>query len=287
MIIAIAGSKGGTGKTLVATNLALSLQKQNNIQFLDCDVEKPNAHIFLKPLPYRQEMVFSPTPWIDEVRCTYCGKCSEVCAYHAIAVAKRQVLVSPSLCLSCGACSYICPENAIFELGREKGILEIGRSGKIEFIHGRMLTGETVTLLLIRRIKEHIDPRKTVLIDVAPGISYSVLETLRGSDFCLLVTQSSPSGLSALVTMAAIATKLNTPYGVVINRDSAIDTTVEEYCLRKGIPVLLKIPLDMRIAHLYSQGIPLIQSMLEYREAFLNLFDHIQNLLRYKEDEKW
>ena len=212
MIISIASGKGGTGKTLVATNLALSVAKQGKVQFLDCDVEEPNAHIFLKPVFSRREQVCIPVPSIDEKKCTYCGKCSEVCAYRAIAVLKSRVLVFPELCHGCGACSYLCPEDAISEEYRETGIVEIGSSNGIEFIHGKLTIGEAMATPVIREVKKHIDTEKIDIIDVPPGTSCPVVEAVKGSDYCVLVTEPTPFGLNDLVLAVEMVKSLNIPW---------------------------------------------------------------------------
>ena len=279
MIVSVASGKGGTGKTLIATSLALSLGNETEVQFLDCDVEEPNAHIFLKPVINRHETVSIPIPQIDEQKCTFCGKCAEVCAYNALAVLKDRVLVFPELCHGCGACSYLCPEDAISEVEREIGVVEIGRSKQIEFIHGRLAVGEAMAPPVIRRVKEHIDPEKTVIIDVPPGTSCPVVEAVEGSDFCLLVTEPTPFGLNDLTLAVETVKKLNIPRGVVINRAGVGDRKVDEYCQEESIPLLLHIPLDTRIARLYSQGILLVEGMPEWREVFHRLFEDIQQAM--------
>lgn len=277
MIISVASGKGGTGKTLVATSLALSLE--DSVQLLDCDVEEPNAHIFLKPVIDYQEAVSIPIPEVDEQKCTFCGKCAEVCAYNALAVLPKAVLVFPELCHGCGACSYLCPEGAISEVGREMGVVEIGYSGKIEFIHGKLSVGEAMAPPVIRRVKEHIDPQKPVVIDVAPGTSCPVVEAVKGSDFCLLVTEPTPFGLNDLALAVEVIRKLGIPCAVLVNRSGVGDSKVEEYCKQEGVPILLHIPLDIEIARLYSQGITLVQGMPQWRPAFQRLFQGIYEMV--------
>lgn len=279
MIISVASGKGGTGKTLIATSLALSLGNETKVQFLDCDVEEPNAHILLKPTIERRETVSIPVPQIDEQKCTFCGKCAEVCAYNALAVLKNRVLVFPELCHGCGACSYLCPEDAISEVAREIGVVEVGRFKQIEFIHGRLAVGEAMAHPVIRRVKEHIDPEKTVIIDVSPGTSCPVVEAVGGSDFCLLVTEPTPFGLNDLTLAVETVKKLNIRRGVVVNRAGVGDRKVDEYCEGEGIPLLLYIPLDTQIARFYSQGVPLVEGMPEWRDAFHRLFEDIQQVM--------
>jgi len=198
MVISVASGKGGTGKTLVATNLALTLSDKGKVQLLDCDVEEPNAHIFLRSPISQSQPVSILIPKVDETKCTYCGKCAEVCAYNAIAVLKDKVIVFPELCHGCGACSYLCPESAITEEGREIGVVERGSLGNLGFVQGRLTIGEPMAPPIIREVKRHIDLASMVIIDVSPGTSCPVVEAVRGSDFCLLVTEPTPFGLNDL-----------------------------------------------------------------------------------------
>ena len=276
MIISIASGKGGTGKTLVATSLALSLANEGPVQLLDCDVEEPNAHVLLKPSFSHRQTVSIPVPELDEEKCSYCGKCGEVCAYNAIAVFPKHVLIFPELCHGCGACSYLCPEEALTEVNREVGIVEIGKSNGIEFAHGKLTIGEAMSTPLIREVKKHINQERVAIIDVAPGTSCPVVESVKDSDFCLLVTEPTPFGLNDLALAVDMVNKLEIPCGVVINRDGAGDSKVEEYCLRQGIPILLRIPLDIEIARLYSRGITLLKGMPQWQEAFVELYCDIE-----------
>ncbi|MBA7649634.1 Iron-sulfur cluster carrier protein [subsurface metagenome] len=279
MIIAVASGKGGTGKTLVATSLALSLQNRKPVQFLDCDVEEPDAHIFLKPSLNHKQVVSIPIPQVDEKKCTHCGRCAEVCAYNAIAVIGEKVLVFPELCHGCGACTYLCPEDALSEVNKEVGVLEAGQSKGIEFIHGKLTVGEAMAHPVIREVKKHINRERLAIVDVSPGTSCPVVEAVEGSDFCLLVTEPTPFGLNDLALAVDMLNTLDIPCGVVINRNGAGDNKVEEYCHKEGIPILLRIPLDIEIAQLYSKGITLVEGMPQWQEAFIKLYIDIKQIV--------
>jgi len=279
MIISVASGKGGTGKTLVATSLALSLKDRGQVKLLDCDVEEPNAHVLLKPLITRSEAVCIPTPKVDEQKCSYCGKCAEVCAYHAIAVFPKNVLVFPQLCHGCGACSYLCQEKAITEEPREIGVVESGHTDGVEFAHGRLSIGEPMPTPVIRKVKELANHDGIVIIDVSPGTSCPVVESIKGSDFCILVTEPTPFGLSDLVLAVETVRELGIPCGIVLNRAGVGDSRVEEYCRKENIPILLTIPLDMEIARLYSRGVTLVRGMPQWRGSFLRLFDCIREIV--------
>ncbi len=282
MIISVASGKGGTGKTLVATSLALSLIGNYRIQLLDCDVEEPNSNILLQLALKQSQQVYVPIPKVDETKCTYCGKCAEVCAYNAIAVVNEKVLIFPELCHGCGACSYLCPESAITEEGREVGVVERGDSGNLELIQGKINVGEAMAPPVIREVKKYIEPANIVIIDVPPGTSCPVVEAVKGSDFCLLVTEPTPFGLNDLILAVEVVRKLDISCGVVVNRVGIGGEEVEQYCRREGIPVLSRIPLDRNIARLYSEGIPLVKGIPRWREAFLRLFHDIRSTVVVK-----
>jgi len=278
MIISIASGKGGTGKTTIAVNLALSLDSAHSVQFLDCDVEEPNAHFFLKPNIRQSQPVFLPIPEVMEEICTYCGKCAEVCAYNAIAVLKDSILIFPELCHGCGGCTLLCPEKAIKEKGQRIGIIELGSSNNILFIHGKLDIGQAMSPPLIRAVKKHINSKHTVIIDVPPGTSCPVIESVKGSDFSLLVTEPTPFGLNDLRLAVETLKELKIPFGVIINRADVGDKQIQDYCKKENIPILMNIPMDRNIAVAYSEGKSIIETQPSYREKFLELFEKVQRL---------
>jgi len=286
MIITIASGKGGTGKTTVAVNLALTLMgasemtpQRKRIAFADCDVEEPNAALFLHPLLREKRDVSVMIPEVDEETCTYCGRCAEVCQYHAIAVIREKVLVFRELCHGCGSCTLECPVGAIHEVPYVIGIVEKGRVGSMTFVQGIMNIGVPMAPPIIRAAKSWaltMDHDQLTLIDAPPGTSCSMVECLRGCDYALMVTEPTPFGLHDLKLAVEVAHKeLGLPVGVVINRDGIGDSGVEDFCRDEGIPILMRIPLDRRIAEAYSEGTPMVQALPEYRDRFLDLYRRI------------
>jgi MinD superfamily P-loop ATPase len=278
MIIAVASGKGGTGKTTVATSLALSIVDEAPL-FLDCDVEEPNAALFLNPALGQGEEVGIHIPEVDFERCTYCGRCAEVCVWHAIAVVGRKVLIFPELCHGCGSCTLNCPEGAIHEVLHVMGNLESGRAGPITFGHGVLNVGEAMAVPIIRQLKaKHITNQSSVvtILDASPGTSCPVVETMRGADFVLLVTEPTPFGLHDLrLTVQVARDELGLPVGVVVNRDGVGDAGVDDYCAAEDIPILMRIPLDRSIAEAISGGKALVEALPEYRPLFVELYKQI------------
>ncbi len=280
MILSVASGKGGTGKTTVAVNLALSLEGSRSVQFLDCDVEEPNAHFFLKPQIHQSQPVFIPIPEILEEKCTYCGKCAEVCAYNALAVLKDNVLVFPELCHGCGGCSLLCPEQAIKEKGQRIGVMEFGAANGLQFIHGKLDIGQAMSPPLIREVKKHMNATRTIIIDAPPGTSCPVVESVKGSDVSLLVTEPTPFGLNDLRLAVETLRELKIPFGVILNRADIGDKQVQDYCLKEDIPVLMTIPTDRNIAVAYSEGKTIIETQPAYKQKFLELFKKVQKLIK-------
>jgi MinD superfamily P-loop ATPase len=279
MILSVASGKGGTGKTLIATSLALALKKDHRVQLLDCDVEEPNDNIFLNPIIDHQYTVSIPVPEIDTSKCNFCGKCAEVCVYKAIAMWGKRVMTFPQLCHGCGACSYLCPQNAIQEQPRVTGIVESGQADGIDFAYGKLNVGEAMAPPVIRKVKSLINNEEITIIDSPPGTSCPVITSVNNSDYCLLVTEPTPFGLNDLTLAVEIVKKLKIPCGVVINRNENGDGKVEEYCRGEGIPVLLKIPLDAEIARRYSRGVTLVKAFPLWEKVFIEVFDKIQEIV--------
>jgi MinD superfamily P-loop ATPase len=279
MILSIASGKGGTGKTLITTSLAVSLSQREPVQVLDCDVEEPNARIFLKPEINVNETVNVAVPELAKEKCDYCGLCARVCAYNAIAAAPQAVLIFPELCHSCGACSYLCPTGALIEKERGIGEVAIGHRNGIDFVEGRLAVGEVLAVPVIKKVRKLADEQRLVLIDAPPGTSCPVIESVNGSDFCLLVTEPTPFGLNDLALAVGMATELGVPCGVIINRAGSGDRLIEDYCRKEAIPVLLKIPLERQIAALYSRGVTLAEGLPEWQPKFISLYDSVKGMV--------
>ncbi len=281
MIISVASGKGGTGKTTISTNLALSIDRKAKL--LDCDVEEPNAYLFIKPEILTDETVYAMIPKIDQSLCNGCRKCADICRFNALTVIGKKVIVFQELCHSCGGCVAVCPENAIEEGARELGTIETGRRDKLTFIQGTMRVGEAMSPPLIRKVRSKIDEGDLVIIDAPPGTSCPVITAMKNTDFVLLVTEPTPFGLHDLKLAVEAVKVLGISCGIVINRSDIGDRSVQEYAALENIPVLLEIPFDRRIAEIYSRGHLLIEAFPTWRQAFKKLYRDIQEIIESKQ----
>ena len=278
MKIAIASGKGGTGKTLVATSLAVSVAEHEPVTLLDCDVEEPDAALLLlKPTMYHRREVKVPVPFVHENACSGCGKCADICAFHAIAVAGQHILTFPELCHGCGACAWACTEHAIDEVPRVCGLVAWGRAGNVTFVQGRLTVGEAMPGPVIRAVKARAGAGN-VIVDCPPGTSCPMVEAVRGCDYCLLVTEPTPFGLHDLKLAVSTVRQLGIPCGAVINRSTGDDTIITGYLREQRVPLLLTIPLDREIARQYAQGITLAWGVPVWRASLAKLWETMREM---------
>jgi MinD superfamily P-loop ATPase len=272
--IAVASGKGGTGKTTVAVNLALAIEE--DVQFLDCDVEGANAHIFLRPQINSVRPVGVLSPRIDIDRCNGCGKCADACRFSALVKVKNRIKVIPNLCHGCGGCQLVCPTGALVLESRRVGAVSEGFAGEMAFASGELDVGQALSVPIIRELKALAGGRDHTIIDCPPGTSCPVVEAVQGCDRCLMVTEPTPFGLHDLKIMTKVLDRMGIPAAIIINRDRGPYRPLEEFCERSGIPVLLRIPFDRRIAELYSRGEVLVDNYPGFRESMVQLFEEVR-----------
>ena len=287
MRVAVASGKGGTGKTTVATSLARALAGSSRVGgngcgtlLLDCDVEAPDAHVFLRPSLPVHRTVTVPTPSVDTSLCDACGECAEVCRFQALTVLPSGVVTFPALCHGCGNCARACPREAITEVPRRIGVIESGQApGGIRFARGLLDVGEPMAVPVIRELLREMDgcgAEVPVVLDAPPGTSCPAMATLRGADYALLVTEPTPFGLHDLRLMVEAVQEMGMPAGVVLNRSGIGDGEVERFCQQAGIPVLLRIPYRREIAEGLARGTLLTGILPELTEGMRTLWERMQ-----------
>lgn len=285
--IVIASGKGGTGKTTVATSLALSLagdrKNANEVVLVDCDVEAPNAHLFLDPKFDRKEPAVILIPEINKELCTLCGKCVEVCQFHALAKLGSTLMVFPQLCHGCGSCTWNCPEGAIVEKANPIGLLESGKAREsIIFARGMLSISEPMATPIVRQLKRWVPQTGSQIniYDAPPGASCSVVETLNGADFVLLVTEPTPFGLHDLHQILGILAKRGTPAAIILNRDGIGDDRLLDELQAANVPIWMRIPYEPEIAAGIAAGNALTDIKPAMKADFLALYDRIVDYLK-------
>jgi MinD superfamily P-loop ATPase len=293
MIITVASGKGGTGKTSIAVNLAAAImncqkgKEGRSVWLTDCDVEAPNDALFLTLSDERSQPVKRMIPEIQLDACNLCGRCVEVCAYNAIAIAGNQPIIFNELCHACGSCTAQCPQKAITEVPEEIGTIQSGKAGGLHFAEGLLKIGFSSPVPILRDLKKFVENNHengdVIIRDSSPGTSCPVVECLRDADFALLVTEPTPFGLHDLKLVTEIAVNgFNTSTGIVINKSDGDDRIITDFCDTAGLPILMRIPMSRKIAEIYSRGDLLVNVLPEYRPQFRRLFASIEKLLLEK-----
>jgi len=273
MIVSVASGKGGTGKTMVSTNLAAALA--DNVQLLDCDVEEPNAHLFIKPEWTVRETVTTFVPNIDESKCTFCGECAKLCQFNALVILKDTTLTFAELCHSCLGCLRVCPAGAVEAGERGLGILERGNRNGIELVHGRLRIGEAMAPPLIRKVREQAGRERNVIIDAPPGTSCPVIAAVKDTDYVVMVTEPTPFGLYDLKLAVEAVRVLNLPHGLIVNRCDVGNDEVWQYAKEERIPILMEIPFQRAIAEIYARGDLIVEALPEWKSRFRSLWENI------------
>ena len=276
MKLAVASGKGGTGKTTLSVAIAKTFD--GPVQLLDCDVEEPNSHIFLKLENKIIEKVNVPVPVIDLEKCTHCGKCAEICEFNAIiSFGGTTTMVFPDLCHSCGGCELVCPEGAITEKPEEIGELTKCNLGNIKFLERKLKIAKAMSPPIIRAVKNAAEDELFTVIDSPPGTSCPMIAAVHDADYVLLVTEPTPFGLNDLILAVETVRDMKISFSVAINRFDVGDDRVEKYCEKEGIEISLKIPDSRKVAVAYSKGISLDEVMPEVKTDIRKFLKSIES----------
>lgn len=269
MKIAVASGKGGTGKTTVSIALAETLGERAVL--LDCDVEEPNCHLFLSGETVSSSVVSVMVPEFHGDKCTGCGKCARICRFNAIAPLGRKMLIFQELCHSCGGCLLSCPEQALTKRTMEIGRISRRDTGVFPLITGELHIGHALSVPLIKALKNCADEHKINILDAPPGTACPMVNTVRGCDYVILVTEPTPFGLHDLACALAALKTMNLPCGVIVNRLEEGNPLAEEFCRENKIELLMKIPFSRKIAEGYAAGKTLLQTVPELMTSFSDM----------------
>jgi MinD superfamily P-loop ATPase len=270
MNIVFLSGKGGTGKTTVSTNIAYL----NEYNYFDCDVEEPNGHIFLKPVINETIDSGVLNPVIDEDKCTLCNECVKNCQFGVLVNTGKKIMIFNELCHGCGTCSLSCKFDAITEVKRVLGKVEVGTYEKGKFVRGVLNVKEPLAVPVIKDVKKLIDGSENNIIDSPPGTSCTVVETLEDMDYAVLVTEPTKFGLSDLKMAVSVVRQMEIPFGIVINRSSKDDHIITDYLESDNIDLIGRIPYSMKAARLYSRGEMMIDDT-EFYNQFKKLNEDI------------
>jgi MinD superfamily P-loop ATPase len=274
--VAVTSAKGGTGTTTVAAALVLAVARRfAEAQFLDCDVEGPDASLFLKPTIEKSTLVTAETPEVLTDRCTGCGECQAACQYNAIRVLSGKAEVHAEACNSCGCCKLVCPVDAVAERARRIGIVETGSRENLVLHRGSLDMGRPLGTHLIRGLKAIARADIPTIVDCGSGTASQTISGIRGSNYCIIVTEPTPFGLHDLKLIAGVVGEIGVPAGIIINKDRSSSSQTERFATDAGMKVLMRIPFSKEIASLGSKGVALTESADSWDQTFWDLYEQI------------
>lgn len=276
MNIAVLSGKGGTGKTLLSVNMAAA---SKSATYIDCDVEEPNGYLFFKPEEIVEENVSVKIPEVDKELCSGCRKCVDFCKFNALAFIKKAPIVFGDICHSCGGCSLLCPENAITEKDKVIGKIEKGKSQGIDVYTGILNTGEVSGVPIIEKLLEEnraTDNEKLSIIDCPPGSACIVMESIKDTDFCVLVAEPTAFGAHNLEMVYELVSLFGKPFGVVLNKCLDGENPSEEFCKEKGIKILGRVPFEKELGELNSNAKIAARESERYNKLFKNILETVK-----------
>lgn len=273
MKIAVLSGKGGTGKTFVSVNLSFAVDNSN---YIDCDVEEPNGHLFFKPNIIKSEKVHVKIPNINNELCNRCRRCVDFCKFNALAYIKDKVHVFDEICHSCGGCMLLCPEKAISEKDKEIGEIQEGVFNNSNIYTGILNPGEETGVSIIKKLLKITDNKPYTFIDCPPGSSCSVMESIKDVDYCILVAEPTLFGVHNFNMVYNLVKLFDKPFGVVLNKCLDGENPAEKYCNEKNIKVLCKIPFEHELGKLNSNAEIASEKNEKYKSLFSSLLKTIK-----------
>lgn len=262
-VLTVTGGKGGTGKTVVAVNLALALSSLTGerVLLVDLDVDNPCTYTLLNVEPKTVEAVKSFKPVIDDDSCVKCGTCVKHCPAHALfLIPNKDLLFLETLCEGCAMCMYVCPKGAISRGYRLTGWVKEVDAGELHLVLGELRPGDRkyhdvmeATLSYAERIWRDY---RLIVIDTPPGTGKGILMALNSSDIIVAVTEPTGLALLDLKRLNRLVKPLGKPEIVVVNKyglPGGVHKELERYLKGCGLR-WAKIRYDKRLMSAYIQG---------------------------------
>ncbi len=286
MKIAVTGGKGGTGKSLIATSLAVEFAKNSKTVLLDVDVECPNDHLLLSVKRTQFAKIYQPIPKWDFNKCTKCGKCASICKQNAIVFVKNKYpAFVKEICIGCKACIVSCPQNAISETKKEIGTIYTGKNYNVNLISGELKLGELASGEVVAEVRKHSEKinkklkAEIILIDSAAGIGCPVIASLVGTDYIVAVTEPTPSALHDLKRVLYLADHFQIKHGIVINKHNLAEKfclEIEKFAKEKNIAIIGRIPYKKDFIDATIKMKPVIEINPSYQKLFQKIIEQIK-----------
>lgn len=282
----ILSGKGGTGKTTIASAFIRLARAE---AFADCDVDAPNLHLVTNwdAKPEKEPYYGLAKAQIREDVCVNCGSCAYHCQFHAVGKKQGKYQINPFACEGCGVCGYVCPAEAITMQEALAGEMQLYRQDGRVFSTAQLRMGSGNSGKLVTQVKKKMrrmgKNAELAIIDGSPGIGCPVIASLNGVDLALVVAEPSISGIHDLERILHTAEIFQVLTIVCVNKyDTNTEQTkkIEEYCYRRDVPFVGKIPLDQEAIRVVNAGKVIVDVECKAGEAVREIYKNTMEIIR-------
>lgn len=285
--IVILSGKGGVGKSSIAASLAVAFSNERKIVCADCDVDASNLSLLFslttdKYIEWKQ-LSTNQTAIIDEKKCIGCGKCIDVCYFHALEFKENIPKVNEFGCEGCGACELICPVNAVTLQDIDNAYVGYAKTNyDFNISSAQLLPGNSGSGKVVSEVKKkakEIEPKADLMIiDAAAGIGCPVIASVTGNDYAILVTEPTPSGYEDMLRALEIVNHFRIKKGIIINKydiNKEYSEKIESFAEKNRIKIIAKILFDNAFVKAMTEMIPIIDYDKKYKRIFKDAKDKI------------